>query len=438
MTGLAQKAGHRVRAVALKVTLAAQHKGTGLQAVLNRELTAHQNLSPQDKHLITELSYGYLRLKGRIATILSGHLTGKSSKLPPQYLNALGLAVYELLFLDRIPPYATLDVTVQRIKTVWGKQLAGLANALLRKILSQKADLARIEYYQERSADRTGFLSCFYSCPPWLVHILFNSLGQEKTEIVLRQSLRPPLVGIRVNRTHPDAVEFFHRLQAQADPLVARFPGLCFRKSPEHIDRYESTGLCSRQSLAAQTALRSLHPLEWPRPVWDACCGFGGKTGQLLETGLHPVWAGDRSFKKVRSCRQEIQRLALPEPLLLCADATHRAPLRRSPGTVLLDVPCSGLGVLNRRPDIKWKQSPAAVLDLRHRQAKMLRSACEAITTGGLIVYLTCTVNSLENRETIRSFLKQCPEKFDLEQEYTTPFDTDLGEYFYAAVMRKR
>ena len=438
MTGPPRKAGHRVRAVALTVTSAAQHRGASLQAVLNRELTALQTLSPQDKHLITELSYGYLRMKGRIDAVISWNLSGNKRKLPPPYLNALGLAVYELLFLDRIPPYATLDVTVQRIKAVWGKGLAGLANALLRKILSKQADLQQMEYYQDRSADRLGWLSSYYSCPPWLIQILLNSLGQEKTEIVLRQSLRAPLLGIRVNQTQPGAKALFDRLQTEADPLIAQFPGLGFHKTPDHIHCYETKGLCSRQSLAAQTALSSLHPSEWARPVWDACCGFGGKTCQLLETGLDPVWASDRSCTKVQACRREIRRLALPETSLLCTDASKPPPLNRSPATVLLDVPCSGFGVLNRRPDIKWKHSPSTILDLRHLQAEMLRSACDATKSRGQIVYLTCTLNSQENTETIQRILKEYPEKILLEHEYATPVDSLMGEYFYAAVLRKR
>ncbi len=438
MTGPQRNAGHRVRAVALRVTRAAQHRGAGLQAVLNRELTAHQTLSPQDKHLITELSYGYLRMKGRLDAVLSWNLSGNSRKLPPAYLNALGLAVYELLYLDRIPPYATLDVTVQRIKAVWGKGLAGLANALLRKILSKQADLQRMEYYQDRSADALEWLSSYYSCPAWLIRILLNSLGREQTETVLRQSLRPPMLGIRVNQTQPGAKALFERLQAEANPLIARFPALGFRRTPEHIHRDESKGLCSRQSLAAQTALSSLSPCEWVRPVWDACCGFGGKTCQLLETGLDPVWASDRSVTKVQACRREIRRLALPETVLLCADATHPPPLSLSPGTVLLDVPCSGLGVLNRRPDIKWKHSPSTILELRQLQADLLRSACDATKSRGQIVYLTCTLNKEENTETIRRILKEYPEKILLEHEYATPVDSLMGEYFYAAVLRKR
>ncbi len=437
MTAPPKKKGHKARDAALQVAFAAQHKGLSLQAALNQELS-RQELSPRDRPLITELSYGYLRLKGRIAYILSRYCPGASSKLPPRYLEALGLAVYELLFLDTIPHYATLDVTVQRIKKYWGKQLAGLANALLRRILAQKAELGQFEFYQESPVDLEIFLSRYYSCPQWLVQIFLDSLGPEKAETVLKQSLHSPPVGVRINRTHSKAHDLFRRLRFHDEPLTASFPVLSFRKSPEHIAWYERRGLCSRQSPAAQEALSSLQPLEWPRPVWDACCGFGGKTCQLLESGLSPIWAGDRSPGKVQSCRREIQRLALPEVPLLCADATHKAPFSRPPGTVLLDAPCSGLGVLSRRPDIKWKQSPAAVRDLMRIQAELLRSACETINSGGQIVYLTCTLNNDENRGLIASFSERYHKKIDLVQEYETPFETAIGEYFYAAVLRKK
>lgn len=427
--------GQDGRSVALRVALKTQ-QALDLQVGLNREIDA-SGLQGREKNLATELAYGYARYKGRIDWIIASFLTKTNAKLPDRFLPTLGHGVYELLFLDRVPDYAAVDCYVQRIRKSWGKPLAGLANAVLRRVGREKKTLASKAYYWAQAPDHETFFSRYYSCPEWLVRILVQSQGLSEAESILKRSLHPPLIGVRVNQRLEGYQELYQRLAADKGAVLQHPPGIGFFKTPDGIADLERRGLLSRQSLAAQTMLAGLDPSSWPQPVWDACAGHGGKSGQLLEMGLQVI-ASDRVPHKARLCRQELHRLFFPESRVFAADAAQAYPLQKNPGTILLDVPCSGLGVLSRRPDIKWKRTPEDIARLLVLQRQLVRLACESIGSQGRVVYLTCSLNRAENQDQIINVVKRFSDSIRLVQEYSSPSENALGEYFYAAILRKK
>jgi 16S rRNA (cytosine967-C5)-methyltransferase len=407
-------------------------RGDELQAALNVCLTSRP-MSDPDRHLVTQLAYGYFRYQLRLEHILGSFLTRSRDSLPRQAVAALCLGIYEICFLDRIPEYASVHWYVQQIKKGFSSKLGGVANAVLRRACREKLELIGREFYARDNPDWPAFLGRYYACPAWMVDLCLQAFGAEHAEAVLASSLAPPPVGLRFNPWVPGWSELYSRLATQKTVIACTSRGLAQRSvADREIRGYEKQGLITRQSLAAQLALDQEHPWAWSRPVWDACAGRGLKTGHLLESGCTDLWASDVHVRKVFACRQELARLSLPEIPLCAADAA-KPPWGRRPQTILLDVPCSGLGVLSRRPDIKAKRAPQDLDNLIRLQTRLLTSCLSALPRGGRLVYISCTVNPAENDDLIRTVLEQNPGLGRLISMHPPNPATPFGEYFFSA-----
>lgn len=205
-------------------------------------------------------------------------------------------------------------------------------------------------------------------------------------------------------------------------------------------------GKASRQSAASYEALEAFEPASWRLPIWDCCAGRGGKTLALLEQGIAVDLASDPSEYRLGALGEEYARLRLtappcPEVLPLSVDeaAARLAgqPCPRTFGTILIDAPCSGLGTLSRRPEIRFRRTPGDLDKLADTQRRILSLAWERLEPGGSIVYLTCTLNPAENEGQVATFLEQ-HENAELTREFRTEFWSPLREFFYGAQIRKR
>lgn len=379
--------------------------GQDLQAALNSQLPKVSD--PRDKALATELCYGYARLKGRMEHLARLHLQ-KPAKTHPFVLRVLGLAAYELVELSGIPAHATLSWAVEAVKERLGQTQAGVANAVLRRIQELGARGRERALYEAGCKDRLQALAAWHSCPEWIVGMWLDEYGPARAEAMLTAQSAPPLTGVRVNRAAGGARELFEALSGRFAPVWQGSPWIGFdpaaAPSLGDIEALEREGRLTRQSPAVGDILTRLGAEGWARPVWDACAGRGGKTTALLEmddgaetpaTG-HGVWASDVNMRRLRGLRVETARLGLPLPALFLAAGAH-PPLKSPPATILLDAPCSGLGVLSRRPDAKWKRTPHDVANLTAIQAGLIRSCADVLPTGGRLVYMTCTMTLAEN-----------------------------------------
>ena len=408
-------------------------QGAELQAALNRHLNS-QILSESDRHLTTQLVYGYFRLQFRLECIISSLLTKKRNSLPGSVFRHLCLGAYEICFLSRIPDFATVHWYVQQIKTNYSPRLAGLANAVLRRVCKEKENFLDRDFYAWDQPDRVTFLARYFSCPAWIVGLCLDAFGPEKGETVLNRGLHSPPVGLRF---HPEATgwtELYAHLSSQYSPREQTFRGLALDSAPDReIRKAEAQGLLTRQSMAAQQALDQADPANWPRPVWDACAGRGLKTGQLLEEKCSPLWASDIYARKVAACRSELTRLHLPHIPLFVADAARPPLAREKAYSILLDVPCSGLGVLSRRPDIKAKRRPEDIPGLISLQSTLLTSCLSILPPGGRLIYMSCTFNPAENQDLVYQVLKQNPGLGRVQAIHLPNPDSALGEYFFTA-----
>jgi len=410
--------------------------GEDLQAALNRTLSG-SGLSEADRKLVTRISYGYLRSKTRIDFILSRMVRGKLKKLPFALVVRLGLAVYELHFLERVPEYATVHWYVEEAKRRFSPRLVKLANAVLREVLRWGEAVNDPQFYWHGTSDRATFLARYYACPGWIVRLWRNAYGDEACRHLLQAALTPPHTGIRVNRTLPEAEEVYASLAQEAELTLPEQWGLALRGSPGlSLAGIEEAGHISRQSFAVQMLMAELAPSSWPTPIWDACSGRGGKTTALLESVTGPVWASDISPEKIKGLRGELSRLFLPQAQAFVHDAAAQHCLRRRPGTILIDAPCSGLGVLSRRPDIKHKRTPKEMERLTRIQRDMLQSCSAALSPGGRMIYVTCTLNPEENENAVRDFLSGAGRGLGMERSLC-PAGQGVNEFFYAAVLHR-
>lgn len=430
------------RRAALETVRRAEHPSADLQAVLDSVL-ANADLSRSDTALATELAYGYFRFRDRLHFILD-HFFAKPKGITDAVRQALSLAAYELLLLDRVPDYAAVDWAVEHVKAV-KPSLTGVANAVLRNVARLGSGSLDEDFYAQKGAQtdarrdegRLERWSRFYSCPHWIVQLWDEAHGPETTLDLLRAGIARPPLGVRVNAAAYDYPALLDSLCSRGRTVMRLHTGAAVEDVPlEWLETLELQGRITRQSAAGQQAMEALDAASWPGPVWDACAGRGGKTGWLAEH--HPqgtLWASDSHMGRLKGLKREMARINQRVPAFR-ARAQDAAPLRSAPRTIFLDAPCSGLGVLSRRPDSRYKRTPEDLAYLSTLQASMLDSAVHTLAPGGLLAYLTCTVNPAENEERIQALLALRPDLI-LESRFSTDADSPLREFFFGSVLRK-
>ena len=411
--------------------------GCDAQAVLN-SIPDRLRLSAVDRSLCTELTYGYCRLEGRLLA-LTGFFLKKPKQLPPLVRRILALAALELTTLDRIPEYASVNWAVDAVRAGFGSGLAGLVNAVLRNVCRLGPDASRPEFFAKNLKDRMRFLGAWYSQPSWIIEHFLKTYSEERALAFLETFVATPSAGLRVNMSRPGAKRLLEALSLTCTARLGAALAFAPRDVPESVDGEAleallAEGRISRQGFGAQEAMFRLMEAGFSGPVWDACCGRGGKSCMLLEQGAAVPFASDLNARRLAGFRMELERLRLPAPFLFRADAAL-PPLRMTPQAVLADIPCSGLGTLARRPDIKYHRSASDLARLAGLQARIAGGLTAALRPGGKLAWLTCTVNPGENELAVRAMLAHSALKLDYE--FATPPDSPGAEFFYAALLRK-
>ncbi len=432
--GTAKRAGHDPRAAALRILDRVLHGQENSQAALDEALR-ESSLVPSDKNLCTELVYGYLRRSIRLTWAVN-KLLRDPDKLPGEMRLILGLAAYELAHLDRVPGYASVDWAVTRIRNRFGQGLSKVGNGVLRAFQRQ-LDAYQDPAFHDAVPDEDERLALFHSLPPWVVRLWRSRYTEEQAAAYLRSASAQAPAAVRVNASRPGAEELRRTLMHNAHGLAAGAQGVAFPQGlPYEAKALEREGKLSLQSAGVQEALAALGPATWQGPIWDCCAGRGGKTALLLEQGLSVTLASDTSASRVGALSGELARLDLPAITSQEGDATDPDADFGGPfATILADVPCTGLGTLARRPEIRLRRAEADMLQLARTQDRILDAAVTRLMPGGRIVYLTCTLTPLENEERVAAFLARHP-GFSLERQWATPPDSPWNEFFFGAVLR--
>ncbi|MFD1436173.1 16S rRNA (cytosine(967)-C(5))-methyltransferase RsmB [Kroppenstedtia eburnea] len=409
------------RNVALDVLIAVEERGAYSNLLLNDRLQ-RSSLSPRDRGLATELVYGTLQRKNTLDWILNKLVRKGIDTLDPWVRHLLRLGIYQLRYLDRVPSRAAVHETVEIAKARGHRGIPGLVNGVLRSYLRRGR-----EWTLPDSPKSVTDLALVTSHPEWLVRRLVEVYGPETAHSVLKANNRPPGLSVRVNplRGNRERVarllqEEDPRLRIRLSPLSGQ--GLILTGGNPASGRLFREGWFTVQDESSMLVAELLAPRPGER-VLDGCAAPGGKTGHLAERmeNRGTLLACDIHPHKVKLIENQVRRLGLSMV------EVRQADLRELPGTgearfdrVLLDAPCSGWGVIRRKPDIKWSKNLQEVDSLRQLQAELLEAAARLVIPGGTLVYSTCTLEPQENREQITAFLKKHP----TFQADSTLFDT--------------
>jgi 16S rRNA (cytosine967-C5)-methyltransferase len=396
------------RGTAVKILNRVERTDSYLDKVLDNELKS-TDLSDLDKGLLTEIVHGVLRWQNRLDWVLNGFSHGSFAKAEINLKNAMRVALYQILFLDRVPHPAAVNEAVEFVKRIRGEKPAGLVNAVLRNII-RNIDGIR---YPDPAEDEVQYLAVYYSQPHWIVKRWLPRFGPEETRAILQASNdRPPLT-IRVNLLKTDIPSFLAKLDEQQIsytgsshiPYILRTRGLT---RIGQMDLFRS-GMFTIQDESAAIPSILLDPRPGERVI-DLCAAPGGKTTHLAELMRNEgdILAVDKYGAKVAQLKGACERLGVRIVRFLEADGATLAnePVDR----VLLDAPCSGLGVLAKKPDMKWKRETTDLVRMVGIQAQLLDNAAALVRPGGTLVYSTCTTEPEENQTLVRTFLEGHPD----------------------------
>ncbi len=391
-------------------------------------------MTPQDVQLATALVFGVTERKLTLDYFLSKQLSQPIKKLKPQVLTILRIGAYQLLYMDKIPASAAVNEAVKSAKKNGCAFAAGLVNAVLRKVAA-----AGITYPQ--TGNSVFDFSIRYSCPEWLVSHYINAYGMQYAEQILSVSQGDNHLYIRVNtlKTNVDELRVILQNDGVVSELVNDLPNALILKNVGDITHLQAfaDGLFFVQDYSSQLCCEILDAQEGDFLV-DCCAAPGGKSftscckmnnnGKVLSCDLHPF--------KTDMISENAKRLGISCLQTVCTDAVHLKNTVRNADRVLCDVPCSGLGVIGRKPEIRYKDK-SEIDFLPPLQLKILTSCSAMVKDGGILVYSTCTLNPAENEDVCHEFLKNNSD-FEAVDDFLTVIPDGTKDGFFVAKMIKK
>lgn len=368
--------------------------------------TRELNLSSLDRRFIHELVFGTTKMRRRLDYVLGQFLERKTEELTPWIRNVLRMGVYQVDFLDKVPPSAAVDESVRLAKKFGHKGTVALVNAVLRSYLREKSRVV----FPSREDDPIENVALFYSFPSWMVREWMGIFGEEETIRLCEEFNRRPRVTCRINSLKIDRMRLEEALEREKvkfkkGKLLESYYYIESKITPDRFAPLQK-GLVYIQDESAGLAARLLDPRPGER-VLDLCAAPGGKSTLLAEMmkdqGL--LLAVDINGKKLDLLNQNCLRLGVHSLVSCCADARNFAcrPVDR----VLVDAPCSALGTLGSNPDARWRKQKDDPARLHLLQLEILSNAAKLVREGGALVYSTCTLAPEENERVIEDFLKQ-------------------------------
>ena len=409
-----------------------QYSNLALDAALKKS-----DLADHDRALVTTLVYGVLERRLTLDHQISALSSRPLEDITPETLTALRLGIYQLAYLDRIPDHAAVNETVALVS----RKTSGFVNAILRGFLRQGKNLR----YPDREADEIGYLSVRYSVGAPLCKRFLDAFGSERTESLLSAFEKHPPVTLRVNPLRVSRDALLERLREagyDAEPTERATSGIrILSNAPVTSLPGFSSGDFFVQDEASQLCVEALDAKAGMR-VLDTCACPGSKTFgiamEMKNTGT--LIAGDLHASKLSLVESGARRLGLSILSVVERDARAPSPEWTTPDgrfdRILCDVPCSGFGVLAKKPELRYKD-PAESRALPDIQLEILSNSFSLLRAGGKLVYSTCTILPEENEGNLKRFLERFPEA-TVERAETFYPDTHGTDGFFVSVIRKR
>jgi 16S rRNA (cytosine967-C5)-methyltransferase len=368
------------------------------------------SLDERDRAFVSHLVLGVLRWRLRLDWIIEKNADFPLKKIAPDVLNILRLALHQIFFMDRVPDSAAVDEAVKQAKSTQPKHVVSFVNGILRNVCRHKDEIP----FPDPEKNPVLYLSRFHSHPEWLVRRWLHAWGRDFTEGLLAAGNRIPSLVIRTNILRLSRSDLLRELEAEGaegQPTPFSPQGILLEDFKGRVDQLSAfkRGLFQIQDEAAQVTSLLLAPRAGER-VLDLCAGFGGKTShmaELMDDGGEMI-ALDMNVMRLLRLKENLVRLGIKTVSSVGADAARdlsslfHCPFDR----VMIDAPCSGLGVLSRHPDGKWNKSGKDIQRLAALQKTIVSRAVPVIRKGGKMLYVTCTLTKEENEEVVSQCLK--------------------------------
>ncbi len=416
------------RESALNLLHQLDRKQLTLDTVMNDFTAAASRLDKRDMALVQALVYGVVRWRLHLDHIIAHFSKTPLEQISPEILNVLRMGVFQLKFMDKIPESAAVNTSVELAKygeagkkktPVW---VVKYVNGMLRNVAR---NLANVPFPDENS-NKTLSIAVRHSFPTWLVQRWLNRFGDEETHRLCEKLNRIPEITVRTNTLKTDRTSLAQSLSPFAkdvnDCVYAPF-GISFNRPsiPIHLLEPFREGWFQVQDEGAQLVSEILDPQPSER-ILDACAGLGGKTGHLaqLMTNRGEIIAVDHDEKKLRALDLDMRRLGVTivKTAIVNLDESLATESLGLFDRVLVDAPCSGMGVLRRNPDGKWNMTKKNLNRFSKRQVRFLSAVSGLLKPGGILVYAVCSTEPEENEGVIESFLHRHP---DFAVERTSP-----------------
>jgi 16S rRNA (cytosine967-C5)-methyltransferase len=361
------------------------------------------DLDTRDKSFVSNLFYGVIERQLTIDYQLGLYLSKPLKKLKPEVLTIMRMGAYQILFMDKVPDSAAVNESIKLSKKNGASYASGLINAVLRKVAKSGVVLPE-------NCNRNELLSVKYSCPLWLVDKWINEYGYEDTAAFLESSLGGADTYIRVNNTKITTDKLIEILSDEGVESEKTYNDntLKINLKGHDIERLNSfgSGLYHVQDMASQLCAKALNAKEYDI-VFDLCSAPGGKAYTIAETmnDKGRVLCFDIYENRVSLIVKGARRLGLESIIGKVGDASVFNSELGLADKVLCDVPCSGLGIIRRKPEIKYKNE-AELSDLPEIQYAIIDNASKYVKKGGRMVYSTCTLSKAENEDVVSKFLE--------------------------------
>lgn len=396
------------RALAFAVLRRTFEEGAHTERAFRAEAEA-RGLAGRDRAQAQRLAYGSVQRRGSADAAIE-ELAGRSTRLlDPPVLAALRLGLYELLWADAVPDHAAVDQAVELVKAGGAAHAAGFANAVLRRAARER-DRLRKRFADDSTPAAAAVAD---SVPEWLAKLWWEELGPETARALLAACNEPGETAFRSDEDPAATLAALREAGVEAEPAEGAWP----LAAPEEIVVAGRTGAIAAELVAAgrltpqsrgSAAVVEVLDPQAGEHVLDLCAGPGIKTGQIARRlgGSGQVISVELDPERAREVAAQAERLGLHGVTVVEADATALTGLEPRFDRVLLDAPCSDLGALASRPDVRWRKSPKTIARLAEVQAAALRQAAALLGPGGTLVYATCTISRRENEDQVAALLE--------------------------------
>lgn len=367
--------------------------------------------SDRDRGFAVHLVQGVLRWRLRLDWILQQTIRFPFKNIRPDVLNVLRLALYQIFFLDRVPDSAAVNEAVKQAKRMAPVHVVRSVNGILRQVCRNKGNISLPDW----SREPIHHLAIHHSYPQWLVRKWVREMGESEAERLLIAGNRIPSLIVRTNTLKIDRVGLRSSLEKEgvaATPTRFSPEGLILEDFKGPVDRLTSfqAGLFQVQGESAQVCSHLLSPKSG-ETILDVCCGLGGKGTHMAQLqGNRGLIVGiDRSRQKLVKLAENVRRLGVRgvEPLETDAEQALPGLLKCSFDRIMVDGPCSALGIISKHPDVKWNRKEEDLVRLATLQKRILERALPLLRGGGVMLYVTCTLSREENEGVVEAFLRE-------------------------------